>query len=133
MKQSDLEFLLKLEGSVTNEHKRLLHNLRQEKQALITKRDMLNTAFLASKPDIHSANYSRFMAIENMRIEKNIVDIDIQIETTQEDIQNSVRSEKKYDILKQNIIDDQKKKIEKYQENQSQEYTIFQYSKPNNG
>jgi hypothetical protein len=131
MKQSDLEFLLKLENSTTNNHKRLLQGLLQEKQQFIDRLDALNTSFLVSKPDIHAAGYLRFRAIENQRIQRQINDIDNQITITQENIRDSIREEKKYDILKQDIINANKKKFEKHQENQSQEYTVFQYSKPN--
>ncbi len=129
MKQSDLEFLLKFENITTNSHKRILQSLIQEKQTLIDTCMLMNTKFLASSADIQAAPYLKFRAIENIRIEKKIKELDTQIEQAQDDIRTSVKEEKKYDILKQDMITQAHKKNMQYQENLTQEYTAFKYFK----
>jgi hypothetical protein len=129
MRQSDLEFLLQLESNAINNHKRLLQDLQTQKETLITKRDTMNRNFLLEKADIHSINYTTFHAIENQRINQQIDILDKEIATTQDAIRDCVQSEKKYDILKQEIITARTKKHEQYQQNQSDEYTIFKYNK----
>ena len=129
MKQSDLEFLLKFENITTNNHKITLQNLMMQKQELINTLQTMNNNFIHEKSDINSASYLRFRAIENIRIKQHIQNLDNQIAETTENLRECVKQEKKYDILKQEMITHAKKQREKHQENQSQEYTIFQYYK----
>lgn len=130
MKQSDLEFLLKFENIETNNHKRILQELIQQKQNFIDTCDAMNQQFIVSRPDIQSAPYLRFRAIEHIRMQQKIQELDAQIEQTQEHIRQSVKEEKKYDILKQEMITHAKKQHEKQQEDLVQEYITFKYSKP---
>jgi hypothetical protein len=129
MKQSDLEFLLKLQDTITSDYKRLLQDYEQKKQDLITKRDAMNNSFLAEKPDIQAPHYTRFRAMENIRLNQEIAKIDKAIEVTKENIRESVKDDKKYTLLKDSLIAAEKKKKEQFYEQQSDEYTIYKYSR----
>lgn len=129
MKQSDLEFLLKLQDTITSDYKRLLQDFEQKKQNLIHKRDVMNHSFLSQKPDIQAPHYTRFRAMENIRLNQEIAKIDKAIETTKENIRESVKDDKKYTLLKDSIIAAEKKKKEQFYEKQSDEYTIYKYSR----
>ena len=127
MKQSDLEFLQKLENVETNKYKRILQDLLEQKELLLKKQHEMNNTFSNSKPDIQEAKYLRFVALENNRITQEIQELDNKIIDTQEQIRECVKQEKKYDILTQEIIEHKKQQKEKYQEAQEQEFTLSQY------
>lgn len=127
MKQSDLEFLQKLENVETNKYKRILQDLLEQKELLLKKQHEMNNTFSNSKPDIQEAKYLRFVALENNRITQKIQELDNKIIDTQEQIRECVKQEKKYDILTQEIIEHKKQQKEKYQEAQEQEFTLSQY------
>jgi hypothetical protein len=129
MKKSDLDLLLKIENIQAQELKKELQEFRSIQEEITQKNNQMNDAFIRSTPDIDRLSYSRYVSIQNQYFKNQLSDLENNIDTLQDKIRDTVLQEKKYEILLQQIEEKRKQTLQKYEENKSDDFNMFQYTK----
>ncbi|MFT6072638.1 MAG: hypothetical protein ACJARD_000074 [Alphaproteobacteria bacterium] len=131
MKQSDLDILLKLDNIEANNIRRNLQVAMNKKQGLIERSEAMNKSFLKAKPTLQDAPYLKYGAIENQKINQQIQQLETQIEHLQNNMRDIMIQTTTYDTLKDALVMQHKKQLDRHQESQMEEFNIFKFNKIN--